>query len=368
MNGIVLFYILQRLSEVYISRCNENWLKKNYNAIELSPKEGKLMIVLHSLWFLCLLLELNVKKIYLSGPVAIPIVLLLGLCLALRYHTIEILKKFWTIKVMKMENQVFIKKGIYRFIRHPNYLVVVLEFIFLPLLLGAYNTMIIFSLLNGWFLYKRIQVERSLFMSKNIFELVLAFLIFLGGVGLDQSWAFEQKFNKETYREAKDSMQFIRFESESTKLGLITTKFDGYAKSFTLQFDDISGKELKNVVLLIDVKKMDTDLNARNDKMIHEILDAEKYPQIKVEVASIVPLEKGEYDKEVIFYIKEIKFKKNVRISLEKVENPSTKIQEIVVTGSTQIGLKEASIPDPSILVAKVRDHFDLSFKFIIAK
>ena len=54
-----------------------------------------------------------------------------------------------------------VQKGIYRWIRHPNYTGVALEIAAVPLIHGAWVTAIAFSLLNGFFLFLRIRAENK---------------------------------------------------------------------------------------------------------------------------------------------------------------------------------------------------------------
>ena len=53
----------------------------------------------------------------------------------------------------------------YRFLRHPNYLAVVLEFLALPLAGGAVASAAVLSLLNGAVLFDRIRAEERLLAS-----------------------------------------------------------------------------------------------------------------------------------------------------------------------------------------------------------
>jgi methyltransferase len=54
-----------------------------------------------------------------------------------------------------------VTRGPYRFIRHPNYLVVIGEIALLPLAFGQVTNAIVFSLLNGALLAWRIRVENA---------------------------------------------------------------------------------------------------------------------------------------------------------------------------------------------------------------
>jgi len=52
-----------------------------------------------------------------------------------------------------------VRRGPYRFLRHPNYLVVASEIAVLPLIFGAWRLALLFSVLNAALLWHRIRVE-----------------------------------------------------------------------------------------------------------------------------------------------------------------------------------------------------------------
>ena len=52
-------------------------------------------------------------------------------------------------------------RGPYRFLTHPNYVVVAIEMVALPLVFGAWRTAVVFSLLNGWMMIVRLRVENA---------------------------------------------------------------------------------------------------------------------------------------------------------------------------------------------------------------
>lgn len=77
----------------------------------------------------------------------------------LRVWTILSLGRFWNAKILIVPNRPVVKKGPYRWIRHPNYAVVALEIALLPLLFQAHMTALLFSLLNALMLSVRISTE-----------------------------------------------------------------------------------------------------------------------------------------------------------------------------------------------------------------
>ena len=78
---------------------------------------------------------------------------------ALRYWAITTLGPRWNTRVIVLPGSAPVTGGPYRFVRHPNYVAVVAELFFLPLVHGAWWTALFFSLANAWLLTVRIRVE-----------------------------------------------------------------------------------------------------------------------------------------------------------------------------------------------------------------
>jgi methyltransferase len=78
---------------------------------------------------------------------------------ALRYWAVASLGKRWNVRVITIPAMPLSTAGPYRFMRHPNYLAVVLEGIAIPLIHTAYLTAFGFTLLNGLMLRTRIRCE-----------------------------------------------------------------------------------------------------------------------------------------------------------------------------------------------------------------
>lgn len=83
-------------------------------------------------------------------------------CLILRFHVLKILNTSWNTKIITDTSpDSIVTKGVYRFIRHPNYLVVILEILSISLIHNAYLTFIFFSVGNAILLAFRIPLEES---------------------------------------------------------------------------------------------------------------------------------------------------------------------------------------------------------------
>jgi methyltransferase len=78
---------------------------------------------------------------------------------ALRYWAVSSLGDRWNARVIVVPGEPPVDGGPYRFVRHPNYLAVVLEMIAVPLVHGCWVTAAIFSLANAAVLRVRIRSE-----------------------------------------------------------------------------------------------------------------------------------------------------------------------------------------------------------------
>lgn len=159
--GIILFYLIQRLSELVLNKTNERFLIENFDAIEIDPDDSFRMRAFHSLWFIALIGESLWHGKLINGELATFAFIILIIAMLIRFHTISLLRELWTIKIYSLSPRPIIKEGLYKIIRHPNYLAVILELLFIPILLGCYFTALFFSLGNLWILSKRIKLEES---------------------------------------------------------------------------------------------------------------------------------------------------------------------------------------------------------------
>lgn len=156
---ILLLVITQRMVELIIAKRNEKWMIQQ-GGYEVGRAHYPMMIMLHSSFFIFLLLEVLLFNRALSNFFILLLVLFL-LTQAGRLWCLSSLGKLWNTRIIINPNLNVIKKGPYRFLKHPNYVIVSLEFIILPLLFNAYFTAIIFTLLNVWMLSVRIPIEEK---------------------------------------------------------------------------------------------------------------------------------------------------------------------------------------------------------------
>ena len=145
--------VLQRLAELVLASRNTRRLLDK-GAIEVGRGHYPLIVGLHAAWLVALAL--------LVPADAQPFWPLLGLFLVLqaaRIWVITSLGPFWTTRIITLPGAPLVCRGPYRWLRHPNYLIVALEISVLPLAFGAAWIAVVFSLLNGAMLWHRILVE-----------------------------------------------------------------------------------------------------------------------------------------------------------------------------------------------------------------
>jgi len=149
----------QRLGELWLCRRNRLRLLAR-GGREARPDTYKTMVALHVLFLVSLSWE--------SHPWRAPAEIRTWACLAalaavtaLRYWAIASLGEYWNTRVVVVPGAHLVRTGPYRLLRHPNYLVIVLEFLLLPLLLRAPVTLVLFSLANVAALRQRIRIEEE---------------------------------------------------------------------------------------------------------------------------------------------------------------------------------------------------------------
>ena len=154
----------QRLVELGYSARNERRLRRtDPGAPEAAPSAFKWIVLANAALFTLPLLEARLR-----GSHRVPSVVArcgwVGAVGAacLRLWVIAKLRGRWTVRALVPADLSVVAVGPYRWIRHPNYLALILEFAALPLVGGAYFCAVGLSVLNGALLWRRIWAEESL--------------------------------------------------------------------------------------------------------------------------------------------------------------------------------------------------------------
>ncbi len=156
---VISIVILQRLAELFIAKNNEKRMKAQ-GAFEAGARHYPAIVLLHTAFFVSLLLEVLIRKPALSPIWGILLTIFL-LTQVLRVWCLASLGKYWNTKIIILPGADVVMKGPYKFIRHPNYMIVATEILVLPMIFGAYITAIVFTLLNAWMMSVRIPQEEQ---------------------------------------------------------------------------------------------------------------------------------------------------------------------------------------------------------------
>jgi len=151
--------IAQRLFELWLSRRNARLLLAR-GGREFYARSFVGIALLHTLFLLALALEGYPWRI----PAESATHLLLGTLFLLqcgRYWCIASLGAYWNARILLIPGATVRQEGPYRWLRHPNYLIVTCEFLYLPLLLGTPLTLLLFLPANLFVLRQRIRLEES---------------------------------------------------------------------------------------------------------------------------------------------------------------------------------------------------------------
>jgi len=141
--GVVL---VQRAAELRLARRNETGARSR-GAQEFGARHYPLFFMLHGAWLAMWVIEALRRGPQLSCGWQ----LWLGLFIAaegLRYWAIAALGSHWNTRILVVPGDVPVARGPYRWLRHPNYVAVVVELAALPLVFGAWHTAAVIGLAN----------------------------------------------------------------------------------------------------------------------------------------------------------------------------------------------------------------------------
>ncbi len=156
--GLVALLALQRIYELRLSARHEAFIRARGGREHAAWQVGA-MKILHTCWFIAMLVEVHALHRSFVPSLSLLALVILIVGQSLRYAAIRALAWRWTVNVMTLPGRPLVRKGIYRYLRHPNYLGVILEILAVPLLHSAYVTAIVFSLANLLLLAVRIRAE-----------------------------------------------------------------------------------------------------------------------------------------------------------------------------------------------------------------
>jgi methyltransferase len=150
---ILALVTLQRLGELVLARRNTQALMAR-GAVEVGASHYPLLVSMHAAWLIALWIYGYDQPVDL-----IPLIAFIGLQ-GLRCWVLATLGPRWTTRIIVLPGAPLVTGGPYRYIAHPNYLVVAAEIALLPLALHLPWLALIFSALNAVVLAIRIRAEQ----------------------------------------------------------------------------------------------------------------------------------------------------------------------------------------------------------------
>ncbi len=151
---VLLFVTLQRAGELVLARANTSGLLKR-GGIEMGASHYPVMVALHASWLAALWFFGWDTQVNLWLLVAY------GLLQAFRIWILATLGRRWTTRIIIVPGETLVTGGPYRLLRHPNYLLVLLEVPLLPMVFGLPWLALLFGLLNAAMLAWRIRIEEG---------------------------------------------------------------------------------------------------------------------------------------------------------------------------------------------------------------
>lgn len=159
---IIALVALLRLAELLLSTHNTRRLKAD-GAVEVGAGHYPLFVLLHASWLLAILLTTPADAEVNYWMLLAFAILQLG-----RLWVITTLGRFWTTRIITVPGVPLVKEGPYRFVSHPNYIVVTGEIALLPLVFGNWQVALVWSVLNALLLAWRIHVEDKMLAGRRL--------------------------------------------------------------------------------------------------------------------------------------------------------------------------------------------------------
>lgn len=154
-NFLIIYLITARLIELRISKKNTQKLLDR-GAKEFFPFHYKFIVLFHFFF----IVYFFIKSFYVQ-VIDFNILFVFFLIQILRYKIISDLGEYWTTRIIVLEKEPMSKKGIYKYLKHPNYIVVFIEIFLICLIFYDYPGLLFFSFINLVLISIRIYYEEK---------------------------------------------------------------------------------------------------------------------------------------------------------------------------------------------------------------
>jgi methyltransferase len=150
---VIGFVLVQRLLELLWAQRNTRRLLDE-GAIEHAPEQYPYFVLLHASWLVAIVFSVPPETPVNWGWLAV-----YGLLQIARVWVMASLGRYWTTRIITVPGAPLVAHGPYRFVRHPNYLVVAGEIAVLPLVFDLWLLAMLFTIANALLLRQRIAAE-----------------------------------------------------------------------------------------------------------------------------------------------------------------------------------------------------------------
>ncbi|MFI5685286.1 isoprenylcysteine carboxyl methyltransferase family protein [Streptomyces sp. NPDC051636] len=157
---VVLAVAAERVAELVVARRNAAWTLARAG-VEHGRGHYPVMVALHTGLLACCLCEPALADRPFLPALGWPMLALAVLAQALRWWCITTLGSYWNTRVIVVPGARLVGAGPYRFLRHPNYVAVVVEVAALPLVHSAWLTATVFTVANAVLLTVRVRCENA---------------------------------------------------------------------------------------------------------------------------------------------------------------------------------------------------------------
>ena len=164
--GIWIITIIFRLFELRLAKKNLAKRKSEPNLQIAKEPFFFLFVILHSSFLVAVPIEILFLQRSFELQLGLICLLVYAICLIMRMSVLLTLKENWNVEVVNDPNSKasIATTGLYKYIRHPNYLIVILEIAAISLFHSAYFSFLFFSICNFSILYFRIRQEEAALM------------------------------------------------------------------------------------------------------------------------------------------------------------------------------------------------------------
>ena len=152
---------LQRLAELFIAQRNTRRLLAR-GGVEVGAGHYPLIVLTHVAWLAAILVLVPSQ-----APVNWPLLALFVLLQTARVWVLVSLGQFWTTRVITAPGLPLVRRGPYRYLRHPNYVIVAAEIAVLPSIFSAWWIAFVFSVLIGILLMHRVRIENRVLAERR---------------------------------------------------------------------------------------------------------------------------------------------------------------------------------------------------------